>query len=118
MRAELKYIHSPDVPNLENYQPENEKEFAFLIQAMIGPEGAAGEESFDILVCTPAWLEKSIDIDEVLIARHHIIVRQYDYHKILNCIENFLKDCSGQNWNEIALKVSRLGKWEFEDYQI
>lgn len=116
MNAELKRIHSPDIYDLENYQPENPGVFGFLLQAMVGPEGKDGEESFDIEVCTPRWLEETYGVDEVVIGRHHLIVREYNYQRIIAAIKDFLRDCSGGNWNEVAEKVSRLGKWEFEDY--
>jgi len=34
----------------------------------------------------------------------------------VSAINKFLKSCSGEDWNAVARKVSRLGKWEFEDY--
>lgn len=117
MKAELKRLHSPDIYDLENYQPENAENFAFLLQAMVGPEGEEGEESFDIEVCTPKWLEETYDIDDVIIGRHHLVVREYSFQRIVHSIKEFLRDCSGENWNEVAEKVSRLGRWEFENYE-
>lgn len=116
MNAELKRLHSPDVYDLENYQPEDPGKFGFLLQAMIGPEGKEGEESFDMDVCTPRWLEETHGIDEVVIGRHYLIVREYNYQRIVTTIKDFLRDCSGENWSDVAERVSRLGKWEFEDY--
>ena len=116
MNAELKRVHSPDIDDLENYRPENPEKFAFLLQAMVGPEGKEGEESFDIEVCTPKWLEETYKLEDVVVGRHHLIVREYNYERIVNAIRDFLQLCSGEDWNEVAEKVARLGKWEFEDY--
>lgn len=116
MNAVLKRLHSPDIYDLENYRPENAESFAFLLQAMVGPEGKEGEESFDIEVCTPKWLEETYKLDDVIVGRHHLIVREYSYERIVNTIRDFLQLCSGENWSEVAEKVARLGKWEFEDY--
>lgn len=116
MNAELKRLHSPDIYDLESYQPENPERFGFLLQVMVGPEGKDGEESFDIEVCTPKWLEETYGVDDVLVGRHHLIVREYNYQRIVHAIKEFLRGCSGASWNEVAEKVSRLGKWEFEDY--
>jgi len=116
MKAELKRVHSPDVFDLKNFQPENTEKFAFLLQAMVGPEGKDCEESFDIEVCTPKWLEDTCGTDDVIIGCHYLIVRSYNYQKIVSAIKEFLKRCSGEDWNDVARKVSRLGRWEFEDY--
>ncbi|PWK46011.1 immunity 8 family protein [Pseudomonas sp. OV226] len=116
MNAELKGVHSPDIYDLENYHPECSDNFGFLLQAMIGPAGEDGEESFDIEVCTPKWIEKNLGADEVLIGMHYLIVREYNYQKIVHSIETFLLNCSGANWSEVSRKVSRLGLWEFEGY--
>ena len=79
MNAELKRVHSPDIQNLESYMPENSETFGFLLQAMVGPEGEDGEESVDIEVCTPKWLEENYGQEDVVVGRHHLIVREYDY---------------------------------------
>ena len=117
MNAKLKRLHSPDIYNLENYQPECAGSFCFLLQAMIGPEGEEGEESFDIEVCTPKWIEENLGLDEALVGQHYLIVRDYNYQKIAHSIEKFLQGCSGKDWSEVSRKVSRLGLWEFEGYE-
>lgn len=116
MYAELKWLHCPDIYDLERYQPEDPEKFAFLLQAMVGPKGEEGEESFDIEVCTPRWLEETYSMDEIIVGRHYLIVREYNYPRIVAAIKKFLQSCSGENWNAVGEKVSRLGKWEFEDY--
>lgn len=116
MNAELKRVHCPDIDSLEKFSPDNPETFCILLQAMVGPEGEEGEESFDIEVCTPKWLEESLGVTDVVLGYPFLIVREYHYDRIIEAIKDFLKTCSGNNWNEVALKVSRLGKWEFEDY--
>ena len=99
MKAELKRVHSPDIKDLEHFVPENLDSFGFLLQAMIGPEGEDGEESFDIEVCTPKWLEETYGLEDVVIGRHHLIMREYNYKRLVQSIENFLSRCYGENWN-------------------
>lgn len=117
MNAKLKRLHSPEIYNLESYQPECSESFSFLLQAMVGPEDEDGEESFDIEVCTPKWIEKNLGLGAVLVGQHYLIVRDYNYQKIVNSIEKFLQGCSGKDWSEVSRKVSRLGLWEFEGYE-
>lgn len=91
MNAKLKRLHSPDIYNLENYQPECAGSFCFLLQAMIGPEAEEGEESYDIEVCTPAWIEENLGLDKALVGHHYLIGRDYNYQKIALFIEIFYK---------------------------
>ena len=115
MKAKLKRLHSPDV-NSQNYWPEDSQNFGFLLQAMIGPEDAEGEESFDIEVCTPAWLKSQYSTTDILSGRHMLIVFDYDLDRIKNYISNHCEICEGTCWEEVANKLSKFGRWEFEDY--
>lgn len=89
MNAELKRVHSPDIYNLKSYQPECSDSFCFLLQAMIGPAGEDGEESFDIEVCTPKWIESHLEINDGLIGVHYLIVREYSYKKSFTLLRSF-----------------------------
>ncbi len=116
MRAELKRLHSPDIDDLEKYTPAQPDCFGFLVQAMIGPAGCQGEESFDMVVCTPEWLKRTRPA-EFILGRHHLIVFKYDYKSLAAYIAALAEECTGETWQEIAQQLSRLGKWEFEDYR-
>ena len=114
MKAELKRIHSPDVRNLTSYQPEGP--FGVLIQMMVGPEGTLGEEAFDTIVCSPDWLAAHTVLPD-LVGDHRIVMNIYDYQKLFRQIQEFCQLQEGNTWQEIALKISKIGKWEFADYK-
>jgi len=117
MNAALKRLHSPDVHDLRTFVPEVCDDFGFLLQAMIGPAGLDGEESFDIQVCTPKWLGDHHDRSAVVVGRHHLIVFEYNYERLAHFISEYCAKCSGRTWQEIAMRLGRLGRWEFEEYQ-
>jgi hypothetical protein len=117
MQAEPKRLHSPDIDDLKKYVPEEPDNFGFLLQAMIGPVGREGEESFDIVVCTPEWLKRTHTTAEIILGRHHLVVFRYDYQSLASYIAAFAERCTGASWQDVGLQLSRLGKWEFEDYR-
>jgi hypothetical protein len=113
--AELKHLHSPDVQDLRNWIPESD-EFAILLQIMAGPEDSPGEESFDVTLCTPAWVRRQVERDGVVEGRHLLIIARYSYDQIYQYISKYLSTCAGGTWREVATKIARFGHWEFEDY--
>jgi hypothetical protein len=116
MRATLKEILSPDIPNLRNYQPENPQKFGFPLQLLIGPRDVEGMESFQLTVCTPMWLAEKYTPQDILIGRHLLIVFEYDFQRLLQRLRDKVESCHGETWQEVAEKVGRLALWEFEDY--
>jgi hypothetical protein len=118
MKLEIKYWHSPDIYDLWSYKPKEPNNFGFLLQVMVGPADQDVEESFDIMVCTPQWLLAEYKENDILFARHHLIVFRYDFPAIQKKIEDYCEEhCVGDTWEEIAEKLARIGRWEFEDYQ-
>ena len=117
MQAQLRRLHSPDVIELTTFRPEESDCFGFLLQVLAGPRGAEGEESFDVLVCTPEWLKRGHKSTDFIIGRHYLIVFEYDYDRLFKYLDEYCSRCHGETWQEIAGQLGRLGKWEFEDYK-
>jgi hypothetical protein len=114
MRAELKRLHSPDADPLQSYQPADPRCFGIFVQAMIGPAGGDGEESFDFMLCTPLWLASRTQA--ITLGEHHVIVLEYDYVALEAFVRAFCTNCEGETWDDVARRVSSLGRWEFADY--
>ena len=117
MIAILKSIHSPDVPDLKSYRPKEKDSFGVFLEVRVGAKGEDVAESFGVTVCTPSWLEQRMDRDAILLGRHHLFVREWSYERVHAFIERFCSDASDASWDRIAQNMSRLGKWEFEDYR-
>ena len=117
MKPIIKYLHSPDIENLHDYRQEDGNSFCFLLQMIVGPENDKGEESFDIIVCSPKWLEENLEKDKIILGRHHLLSRYFDYNNFHKFLTDYIIKCESETWNECAEKLSRIGKWEFEDYK-
>ena len=116
MKAELKSFQSPDIYDLEKYYPEIEDNFCFYLEISVGIKNAEGAEQFGITVCTPKWLLENKKDNEIIFGRHYLIVFEYNYQKIYGKIKSYIDKLDENSWEELALKVSRIGYWEFEDY--
>lgn len=116
MKAILRglWVDSADY-SLENYQPEEKDSFILLVNLKIGPEDEEGTDYFQLNVCTPEWLCKHHWLPELM--RHTLLVRKYDLDEITKTITDYIDQCEGQDWMEIAQKLSRVFAWEYEDYQ-
>jgi len=84
---------------------------------MVGPSDTAGEDSFNLVVCTPDWLKHRYQLTDIINARHYLIVFEYDYLRLTSFLKGFCAECSGATWEDIALELGRLAKWEYEDFQ-
>ena len=116
MRAVIRRFHSPDVDDLESFKPSEPDRFAFLLQILVGPENDQGEESFDVLICTPRWMLEKYSENDVVPGRHMIIVFKYDYERLTDFLRKQVAEVVGETWSDVAQGLSRLGRWEFEDY--
>ena len=117
MTAEVKSFYCTEIDDLSNWIPDDPTCFSICLRAIVGPHGSEGEESFDFIVCTPEWLRVEYDDDDVIFARHHVIVFRYDFDRIRSRIEGLVRRTGGESWREVAEKIGRYGQWEFEDYQ-
>lgn len=112
----IRAFHSPDVDDLAGYRPPGD-DFALLVQMLIGPDDGEGEEAFDVQVVTPAWLEQRYAGDGLAGGDGRLLVFGYDWPRIESYLRKRVAACGGNDWQEVAAKLSRFSRWEFEDYQ-
>jgi hypothetical protein len=115
MNAELKTIMSLDVDDLAIWRPSAE-DFAIAIRLIVGPAGLPGEESFDLTVCSAAWISTRVEADGIFDARHHFVVDGFNFPAIRSYFTRRVAQCEGETWSDIAAKLTRIGYWEFENY--
>lgn len=118
MKPIIKAIISPDISDFPTFSPMELDNFGFLLQLLIGPAGEESMESFAVMVCSPKWLYEKYGNMKVIAGRHHLIMFEYNYDSLIDTINAYVEECSGRDWKEVALKLARFGKWEFEDYYI
>ncbi|HEV2885883.1 MAG TPA: immunity 8 family protein [Jatrophihabitans sp.] len=116
MRAVIRRLHSPDA-DLDTYLPIDPTDVGVLVQIMAGPEGKPGEESFDVVVCTARWLDRWVAEHGPLVGRHHLIIERWDLARIRRYLTQAVESEEAATWGELAVRIGRIGKWEFEDYQ-
>lgn len=116
MKATIRRFHSPDVPDLDSWTPPDPTCFGFLLQVLVGPQNAEGEESFDFVVCTPDWLKEKHGERAIILGRHHVLLFEYDLEGIKKALAEIEARASGNSWRDVASEIARYGRWEFEDY--
>ncbi|TDC46056.1 hypothetical protein E1212_27710 [Jiangella ureilytica] len=93
MRAALRFASSADI-DVVTYVPADPADDGVRVRLIVGPQGGAGEESFDVLVCTPLRLGR--------------VVREQGPQ---------LGRIIAPTWDELAERVTGIGYREFEDHR-
>jgi Immunity protein 8 len=116
VRAELKHLHLEPDPSALSAEPES---FSFIARMLVGPSGSPGEESFDVVVCSPQWLAARCREVALYDARHHLVVdvEQFDKRQLRTWLESRVSNVQAETWRETGEQLGRLGQWEFEDYR-
>jgi len=118
MKIELKSLRSLEIEDdLIYYWPNDPLNFGSWIRAIIGPADQEGAEFFDILICTPLWLQKELLTNKVISGKGTFILSEFDYDEIVNYLNRQITACQSNNWSDASIRLSRIGFWEFEDYQ-
>jgi Immunity protein 8 len=117
MRPTIRHISTIDGNNPTEFQPHDADNFSVTLRLIIGPTHSAGEESFDITVCSPSNLVKECERDGFVLGRHRLIVCRYDFGLLRRILVKLVENCHGDTWQDVAAKLNRIAYWEFEDYQ-
>ncbi len=117
MRMKIKGLYNLDNDELlTDYKPATIDNFRFLLRILVTQTDAHGEESFDVTVCTPKWLQEHCQKDDVLFMRHHVVVLEYDRDTLTKAIISKVEEIEADNWQKLGNRLARYAFWEFEDY--
>lgn len=117
MKAVIKSIDLNDAIGFDQYWPDDEQCFGIWLTVQVGPDDQEGGHLFQILVCTPDWIKCKYCPQRAVWGRHMLIVFEYEKDLIVREISNYVDGCSGKGFWDVAQKISRIGAWEFEDYE-
>ena len=117
MRAEIRRLHTPEARCLEEFVPEDPTDFSLLVQIIAGPAGQEGEESFDLEVIALKTAAARVEADGPLLGGHLLLVNRFNAGEVRSWIERAVTSLEGKEWKELAHKIGRIGRWEFEDYR-
>jgi hypothetical protein len=118
VRAALRRLHSPDVDPLAEFAPDDPESFSIFVQALVGPEDAEGEESFDFTITTALWLaEQPSPAKGFEFLQGVLLLSRWDYQTVARSISDLCRNTEGETWDDVATSLSRYGRWEFADYR-
>src|SRR5438477_4337297 len=98
MRAELRGLYTPDLPDpdLANYRPEDGEYFSLTVAAFIGPdEPPHGEELFTFRVRTATWLADHPPPKGFEFLRSTILLTSWNYETLHRAISDVCRHTSG-----------------------
>ena len=116
MIVSLKGAYGLDVDILQ-YLPDDPENDGVWVRLMVGPDGSPGEESFDLLVCTPKWLQQKVESDGPQIGLHHLIVYPFDLTRAVDYLRKRIESLQVADWDEAGSMLSKIGCWEFDGYR-
>jgi hypothetical protein len=103
--------------DLSTYYPDNPENFGIWIDFTAGPEDAEGGHHYQIFVCTPTRIIHESNGQGGVFGKDKLIVFEYDLEAIKRCMSQYVENCTGADFWEIARKIGRVASWEFEDYE-
>lgn len=118
VHAELRSLDSADAPEgLAAWQPADPEDFAVQVGALVGPAGEEGGELFYFTVCSARWLGKNAPPKGFAFMHGHVLLPHWNAEIVERAIADLCRRTEGDDWPEVAEKLSRYADWEFADYR-
>lgn len=117
MRAAIREYECYDSDDLSTYNPEEPQVFGFTLAFSIGVEGQTSSDLFEVLVASAPYLAQRYPEQAVVFLRHIILASDYNVNAAVALMNKFVSSLEGSSWQELAIKISAVARWEYEDYR-
>ncbi|MGI4850202.1 MAG: immunity 8 family protein [Janthinobacterium lividum] len=103
--------------NLDTYLPDDIECFELWVNLRVGVDSAEGADDYQLLICTPQWLQKNYAWKKALWGRNMLIVFEYDLEMIKSKIDRCLASFGDESVETLSREFAKFASWEFENYQ-
>jgi hypothetical protein len=110
MRAEIKGIFCSDRRDFETWQPDRLQDIYLGLELSIGLTGGEAADLFQVVVATPQAVRGKPERRRARL----LIVEQYNWPKIRATLQQWVRECEGQTWDEIVTCLRQRFDWEYE----
>ena len=115
MKAEIRGYSLTENEDLSSYEPNEQQMFSFTLLFEIGIQGQKGSDFFEVDIASPAFLERLAS--QPLFLRHTILATDYNIPAAVALVHKYVEALEEDSWEKLASKISRVARWEFEDYR-
>ena len=114
MKAEIRDYQRINDENFSSYEPDKQV-FGYTLLFSIGVRGKEGIDYFEVDVASAGYLEQHNVKAGFL--RHTILATNYNIPEALALMTKYVDSLEEESWEKLANKISRISRWEFEDYR-
>ncbi|WP_298297530.1 Imm8 family immunity protein [uncultured Litoreibacter sp.] len=105
---------------------DDPRDFCVIVDLQIADKEMDGGDLFSLTVCSLKWFDNNVIHPPVqhashdhrtcsVFGRHHLFVDQFDEAEIEKTVRELICSIRGDDWSDVAQKLSRYFRWEFED---
>jgi Immunity protein 8 len=122
IQPHIHFIRSPDHDLLDDLIFDVDAPFSVFLEIGIGPHSPVEQDGCDLFgltLCNGRHLTETLASDanfKSIFGHSILIVNYFSMHEIRNKIDNIFMHCYAEDWNGVAMKLSRFFAWEFENY--
>jgi len=117
MKAVIKHWHCADSEDLSTYEVGDPLIFSFSLNFAIGTADSEGVDYFEVLVASAGYLAQRKEAQAPAFLRHIVLAQDYNVPAAVALMEKYVSSLEEDSWQKLASKISRMARWEYEDYQ-
>jgi len=102
---------SSDFDPIDKWIPNDVSRVSIFIDVYLGPDIKPSGEYFTINVVTNKMFECGVTVN-----KYQCVLDQYDWDSVKKWVGEVTAKCDGNNWAEMADKLSHFMLWEFQSY--